>query len=160
MRLMAHRIFIHGLESSNQGTKAVFFRSLCPAMILPTFKGPLTERLEKLKRVLSGKTDIRIVGSSFGGLMATVFAMEHPSQVTRMVLLAPAIHMIDEAPGKKQAVDIPVSIYHGIEDTVIPLPAVQHVAAKYFSDLTFNVVEDDHYLHKTFKVLNWDALLS
>lgn len=160
MRLMAHRIFIHGLESSNQGTKAVFFRNHYPDMILPTFTGPLTERMEKLNQILSGKTDLRMVGSSFGGLMAALFAMEHPSQVARMVLLAPAIHMIDAAPGKKETVTMPVSIYHGTHDTVILLPEVQRVAPKLFHNLSLHVVDDDHYLHKTFKSLDWDALLS
>jgi len=157
---MVHRIFIHGLESSNQGTKAVFFRDRYPDMILPTFEGPLTERMEKLKRVLSGKSDLRVVGSSFGVLMATLFAMEYPARVTRMVLLAPAIHLIDAAPGPKTTVALPVSIYHGAQDMVIPLPEVQHVAQKLFADLSFHMVDDDHYFHKTFKSLNWDVFLS
>lgn len=157
---MIHRIFIHGLESSNQGTKAVFFREKYPDMILPTFEGPLTARMEQLNRILAGKSEIRIVGSSFGGLMATLFAMGDPSQVARMVLLAPAIHMIESAPGKKEKVGIPVSIYHGTEDTVIPLSEVQHMAPSIFSDLLFNVVDDDHFLHKTFKALDWDTLLA
>jgi pimeloyl-ACP methyl ester carboxylesterase len=157
---MIHRMFIHGLESSNQGTKAVFFREKYPDMILPTFEGPLTARMEKLDQVLSGKSDIRIVGSSFGGLMAVLFAMEHPARVARMVLLAPAIHMIHDAPGKKETVTIPVSIYHGTKDAVIPLSEVHTVAPELFSDLSFHVVADDHYLHKTFKALDWDTLLA
>jgi len=157
---MTQRIFIHGLESSNQGTKALFFREKFPDMILPTFEGPLTTRMEQLNQILAGKSDIRIVGSSFGGLMAALFAMEHPSQVTRMVLLAPAVNMIEAAPGSKQQVDMPVSIYHGTRDTVIPLSAVQDVAPKFFRNLSFNAVDDDHFLHKTFKPLDWDALLA
>jgi predicted esterase len=157
---MIPRIFIHGLESSNQGTKAVFFRDKYPDMILPTFEGPLTARMEKLNRTLSGKSEIRIVGSSFGGLMASLFAMQNPLQVVRMVLLAPAIHMIESAPAKIEKVSMPVSIYHGTQDTVIPLSTVQHVAPKLFTHLTFNVVNDDHFLHKTFKSLDWDALLA
>jgi pimeloyl-ACP methyl ester carboxylesterase len=157
---MIQRIFIHGLESSNQGTKAVFFRDKYPDMILPTFEGPLTSRMEELNRILSGKTGIRIVGSSFGGLMAVLFAMENPSRVVRMVLLAPAIHMIESATGTKEKVGMPVSIYHGTEDTVIPLPAVQDMAPRLFTDLAFNIVHDDHFLHRTFKTLDWDALLA
>jgi len=157
---MVCRIFIHGLESSNQGTKAVFFREKYPDMILPTFKGPLPARMEELNRTLAGKSEIRIVGSSFGGLMAALFAMENPSQVMRMILLAPAINMIESAPGKKERVDIPVSIYHGTEDSVIPLSEVQRTAPKFFADLSFHAVDDDHYLHRTFKALDWDTLLA
>ena len=157
---MIHRIFIHGLESSNQGTKAVFFREKYPDMVLPTFEGPLTARMEKLNRILAGKTEIRIAGSSFGGLMATLFAMENPLRVMRMILLAPAINMVESAPGKKEKVDMPVSIYHGTEDTVIPLSEVRCMAEKLFTDLTFHTVHDDHYLHRTFKTLDWDTLLA
>ena len=158
--MMIRRIFIHGLESSNQGTKAVLFREKFPDMILPTFQGPLTTRMEHLNQILAGKSEIRMVGSSFGGLMAALFAMEHPSQVACMVLLAPAINMIEAAPGRKQQVHMPVSVYHGTRDTVIPLSSVQDVAPQFFDNLSFNLVDDDHFLHKTFKTLDWDALLA
>jgi alpha-beta hydrolase superfamily lysophospholipase len=157
---MINRIFIHGLESSNQGTKAVFFREKYPDMILPTFEGPLPERMEKLDRVLSGRSEIRIVGSSFGGLMATLFAMDNASDVKRMILLAPAINMIEFAPQKKKKIVVPVQIYHGRDDEVIPLTAIEPIAKKIFEDLSLNIVEDDHFLHKTFKTLDWDALLA
>ena len=71
---MSVRIFIHGLESSNQGTKSIYFRERYPDMIIPHFTGDLKERLDKLGEILSGKSDIRLVGSSFGGLMASLFA--------------------------------------------------------------------------------------
>ena len=158
--MMIHRIFIHGLESSNQGTKAVFFRDKYPDMILPTFEGPLQTRMEKLKRILLGKSEIRIVGSSFGGLMGTLYAMENEAHVKQMILLAPAIHMTEFFTGKRKKVALPVSIYHGTADTVIPLSKVQRVATEFFTDLSFNVVDDDHYLHKTFKILDWDTLLA
>ena len=157
---MIHRIFIHGLESSNQGTKAVFFRDKYPDMILPTFEGPLQTRMERLKQILLGKSEIRIVGSSFGGLMGTLYAMENEAHVKQMILLAPAIHMIEFTPGKRKRVALPVSIYHGTADTVIPLSKVQRVATEFFTDLSFNVVDDDHYLHKTFKTQDWDTLLA
>jgi len=84
-------IFIHGLESSNQGTKSVFFRERFPDMMLPNFTGSLDVRMQKLDRLLKGKTDIRMVGSSFGGLMAAIFTMRNEFRVDRLVLLAPAL---------------------------------------------------------------------
>ena len=44
--------------------------------------------------ILSGKADIKLVGSSFGGLMATLFTMENNPRVDKMILLAPAINLI------------------------------------------------------------------
>ena len=154
------RIFIHGLESSNKGTKSVFFREKFPSMIIPTFVGTLPERLLKLDDVLSGKSDIRIVGSSFGGLMGALFAMENENRVKNLILLAPAIHMIQHAPVKPRKISIPVSIYHGTEDQVIPLEDVENVTGDYFTNLKFHKVRDDHFLHRTFKTLDWETLLA
>ena len=153
------RIFIHGLESSNKGTKSVYFREKFPDMIIPTFVGTLPERLSALNEFMLNQSDIRMVGSSFGGLMGALFAMENEARVKRLTLLAPAIHMIDLAPGKIRKISIPVHLYHGTEDAVIPLGEVETAAMKYFENLTFHKVEDDHFLHRTFKTIDWNALL-
>ena len=94
---MSFRIFIHGLESSNQGTKSVFFREKYPDMAIPYFTGSLDERMRSLRSVLFQKTGVILVGSSFGGLMATIFAMENEERVERMILLAPAINLVEFA---------------------------------------------------------------
>ena len=155
---MAIRIFIHGLESSNQGTKSVFFRKKFPDMIIPNFIGDLQERMKNLEEVLPDSTDIRLVGSSFGGLMASLFAMDNQSRVTSMVLLAPAINLI-ELPGSK-TISLPVHIYHGRDDLVIPLNEVEAVAGKIFTNLSFHTADDDHFLHNTFHTIDWDLLLA
>ena len=157
---MSVKIFLHGLESSNKGTKSIFFRERYPDIIIPNFTGTLQLRMEKLNRVLSGKANIRVVGSSFGGLMATLFAMENESRVEKMTLLAPAINLLEHAPHENKRIFIPVSIYHGSADVVIPLAEVERVAKEVFSNLSFNVVEDDHFLHNTFKSIGWDSLLA
>jgi predicted esterase len=154
------RIFIHGLESSNKGTKSLYFRERFPDMIIPTFVGTLPERLSKLDEILSNQSDIRIVGSSFGGLMGALFAMADEDRVKNLILLAPAIHMIHLAPGKICKVSIPVSIYHGVEDEVIPIKEVEKAAGEFFTNLTFNKVHDDHFLHKTFKTIDWEHMIS
>ncbi len=154
------RIFIHGLESSNKGTKSVYFREKFPDMIIPTFVGNLTERLSRLDKILSNQSEIRIVGSSFGGLMGALFAMADEARVKTLILLAPAIHMIHLAPGKVRKVSIPVSVYHGAEDEVIPIKEVEKAAGEFFTNLTFNKVHDDHFLHKTFKTIDWEHLLT
>ncbi len=155
---MTTKIFIHGLESSNQGTKSVFFRKKFPDMIIPNFTGDLQKRMESLKEVLSGSTDIRLVGSSFGGLMATLFAMYNQDKVTSMVLLAPAINLL--ASGNDKTISLPVNIYHGRDDLVLPLNEVEAAAKKIFTNLSFHKVDDDHFLHKTFETIDWDRLIT
>ena len=129
-------------------------------MITPNFSGGLPERMEKLGEILSGKTGIRLVGSSFGGLMGTIFAMENEPRVEKLVLLAPAINLMAEIDQYEKEISIPVWIYHGSNDDVIPLDKVETVARKIFRNLSFQKVEDDHFLHKTFKTIDWDGLLS
>jgi pimeloyl-ACP methyl ester carboxylesterase len=154
------RIFIHGLESNNQGTKAVYFRKNFSGMLTPNFPGPLDERMAKLQAILSGKSDILMVGSSFGGLMASIFAMENEPSVSRLILLAPAINLMEFTPYRERKTLMPVHIYHGRQDEVIPIEDVQSVAGQVFPNLTFHAVDDDHYLHKTFEKIEWDALLT
>jgi len=156
---MSFRMFIHGLESSNLGTKAVFFRENYPDMITPRFTGPLHERMEKLRATLLDQTDIVLVGSSFGGLMASLFALENEEQVRKLILLAPAINLMDASYRKKKTT-VPARVYHGRQDEVIDIQEVQRVAESLFADLQFHAVEDDHFLHKTFKTMPWDRLLS
>ena len=129
-------------------------------MIIPHFTGDLPERMEKLGNILAGRTGIRLVGSSFGGLMGTMFTLENESLVERLVLLAPAINLISKTDHFPKKVAVPVWLYHGEEDAVIPLMEVEAVAKHIFSNLSFCKVEDDHFLHKTFKTMDWDTLLN
>lgn len=157
---MSARIFIHGLDSSNKGTKAVYFRDRYPDMIVPHFTGALEQRMQALAEILGPEHDILIVGSSFGGLMATLYAREHPDHIRRMILLAPALNLLAPLGDPAPAVSCPVLIYHGTEDRVIPLTEVEALAPRLFGDLAFHRVEDDHFLHRTFPRLDWDRLLA
>jgi pimeloyl-ACP methyl ester carboxylesterase len=157
---MASRIFIHGLESNNKGTKSIFFKHHYPDMIIPYFTGDLPERMKKLEDILRGKTGIRLVGSSFGGLMGTLFTLENEPRVERLVLLAPAINLMSGIDHTPKKIAVPVWLYHGHQDDVIPLRDVEEVARHMFTNVTFNKVEDDHFLHRTFKRIDWDKLLA
>ena len=154
------RIFIHGLESSSQGTKGVFFKEKFPDMIIPNFPGSLQERMEKLHGILAGKSGIRMVGSSFGGLMAAIFAAEHEDRVDKLILLAPALNLMEFSDYHEKKIAVPVWVYHGRNDEVIPLEAVEGIAKKIFPNLTLHAMDDDHYLHKSFMAIDWKTLLS
>ena len=115
--------------------------------------------MEKLNGILRGRSGIRLVGSSFGGLMASLFAMENEPRVNKIILLAPAINLMDFTDFHKEKISVPVWIYHGSEDEVIPIEDVERIANRCFANLSFHIVDDDHFLHKTFKNIDWDQHL-
>lgn len=153
------KVFIHGLESSSKGTKALFFKKRYPEMIVSDFKGDLNERMTTLTAILGNKQNLLLIGSSFGGLMATLFSLKHPERIRKLVLLAPALYFREYQLPDSESVDVPVIIYHGDRDDVVPLRPVRQIAYKVFSNLTFHVVDDDHLLHKTLRRIDWDNLL-
>ena len=153
------RVFIHGLLGHSQGTKATFLRERYPDMIIEDFRGGLEERMDKLNSVMAGKESIVMVGSSLGGLMAAMFALENQESVKKLILLAPALATEEFMPNLERRTDTPVTIYHGRNDDVVPLAPVQDIAHRVFNNLTFNTVDDDHVLSKTFTMIDWDTLL-
>lgn len=153
-------IFIHGLEGTSQGDKATLLRGLFPGMLIPDFRGTLDERMVQLNAILSAKTGWTIIGSSLGGLMAAMFACQYPEQVKRLVLLAPALIWPDFASSPPAPISVPTTIYHGTQDTLVPLQAMQDVAVKVFLNLTIHPVEDDHGLHQTIHAIDWCSLLT
>ena len=86
-------VFIHGLESTAQGTKGQFFRQLFPQMIIEDYTGDFDTRMSKLSGLLAGRTDLILVGSSYGGLMASQYAMGNEGRVKKLILLAPALNL-------------------------------------------------------------------
>jgi pimeloyl-ACP methyl ester carboxylesterase len=154
------RIFIHGLDSSSRGQKAQYFRKHFPDMLIPDFVGDLQARMEQLHAVLAGHRELVMVGSSFGGLMATLFGLANGPQVRRIVLLAPALNFSEFVPYRGGAIDIPTWLYVGKEDTVTPLAEVEPLARTIFSRLYCHAVDDDHLLRTTFQKIDWSRLLS
>jgi pimeloyl-ACP methyl ester carboxylesterase len=152
-------VFIHGLESTAQGTKGQFFRQLFPQMIIEDYTGDFATRMRKFDRHLSGKNDLIIVGSSYGGLMATQYAIENENKVKKMILLAPALNLPEFKPPVHHKLPLPVIIYHGTDDDIVDPYAVKTMALKYFSNLEHHLVNDDHSLHITFPALDWTNLL-
>lgn len=152
-------VFIHGLESTAQGTKGQFFRQLFPQMIIEDYTGDYATRMRKLDSLLSGKSYLILVGSSYGGLMATQYAIDNEERVKKMILLAPALNLPEFKPPEHTKLHLPVIIYHGNNDDVVNPNIVKNIALKYFSNLEHHLVNDDHPLHKTFPVLDWKNLL-
>jgi pimeloyl-ACP methyl ester carboxylesterase len=152
-------VFIHGLESTAQGAKGQFFSQNFPQMIIEDYVGDFTERMHKFNGLLAGKTNLIIVGSSYGGLMAVRYAMENESRIKKLILLAPALNLPEFKFGSCKQLTIPVILYHGSGDDVVDPQIVKKIASKYFSNLEHHLVDDDHSLHKTFSILDWKKLL-
>jgi predicted esterase len=153
-------VFIHGLESTAQGTKGQFFRQFFPQMIIEDYTGDFATRMRKLVGLLSGKRDLILVGSSYGGLMAAQYAIENEDKVKKMILLAPALDLPEFKNPSHIRLHMPVIIYHGINDNVVDPYIVKNIALNSFTNLEHHLVEDDHPLHKIFPVLDWTKLLA
>jgi pimeloyl-ACP methyl ester carboxylesterase len=152
-------LFIHGLEGSSQGVKASLLRGLFPGILTPDFPGSLEQRMAQLNGILGERRNWIMIGSSLGGLMAAMFTIQHPDQVKRLVLLAPALIWPDFAVNSPEPVYVPTIIYHGKQDTVVPLTPVRELAEGVFRKLKFYAVDDDHGLYKTVHAIDWPALL-
>jgi pimeloyl-ACP methyl ester carboxylesterase len=153
------RAFIHGLDSSSRGTKGSYFRARYPGMFTEDYSGPLEERMAQLEKGLSGTGNLILVGSSYGGLMAAIFACANETRVRRLILLAPALGHADFTTCSRQPLQIPVTLYHGRFDVVVPPEPTRRIAKHLFGNLDHHLVEDDHNLHRIFPTLDWDALL-
>ncbi len=153
------RVFIHGLDSSSRGTKGTFFRERYPEMIREDFSGPLEQRMAKLERSLAAKSNLILVGSSYGGLMAALFACKNESRTRRLVLLAPALDHGDFSPYEATPLELPVTLYHGRQDLVVPPGPTRLIAERLFRNLEIHLVDDDHDLHRVFPTLDWNKLL-
>jgi len=152
------RLFLHGLDSSGFGTKGQYFAETYPDMLRPDFDGSLAERMERLRAIVADLRDLIIVGSSFGGLMATCLAVEQPNGVKRLVLLAPALNFTEYQPPPAKLA-MPTILVIGRHDTVTPPDLVVPAAQNTFAMLETVIVDDDHLLHDSFRHLDWNTLL-
>ena len=153
------RVFIHGLDSSSRGTKGTFFRARYPEMLAEDFSGPLEARMARLTESLAGKSDLILVGSSYGGLMAALFSCRFQTCVRKLILLAPALGHADFSPWYIKPLRMPVILYHGERDTVVPPEPTLQIAERLFRNIESHLVDDDHDLHRIFPTLDWGRLL-
>ena len=152
-------VFIHGLESTSQGNKAQYFRKAFPEMIIEDYTGGFGTRMQKLQSVLAGKTNLILVGSSYGGLMAARFALDNEPLIQKLILLAPALTIEGFEQAVRQKPQTPTVLYHGTRDDVVPSQAVKAIAEKTFARLEHHFVDDDHPLNAVFPTLPWPLLL-
>jgi len=164
-------IFIHGLESSGEGFKGKFFNKKIPECLTPTLeafdpsissKELLEKRMKQLIEILEEKKEWILIGSSFGGLMASLYSLQNPSKIKKLILLAPLLATNELDPSnwdEFKRYPHPVVIFHGKSDNVIPISPTRKRAESIFEELSYIIVDDDHQLHSTVETLNWTELL-
>jgi len=151
--------FLHGLDSSGKGTKGRFFTENFPQVLCPDFEGTLENRLKQLEVLCKKQQQLILVGSSFGGLMATCYTSKHPAQVTRLILLAPAFNFENYHP-PSELLQVPTTLIIGEHDTVTPPDLVIPLAEATFANLAIRTENDDHMLHESFHRLDWHTILT
>jgi len=154
------KIFIHGLESTSTGTKGKWFNTHFPEVLVSDFPGSLDERMSKLNSLLTGHENIVLIGSSYGGLMASLYALENEGRVKKVILFAPALNFSEFDQYVDQSTSAPAILYVGSQDDICPPDRVIPVAKKVFTNLAVHLSEDDHLLKKTFRFLDWQTLLT
>ncbi|MHA1885609.1 MAG: YqiA/YcfP family alpha/beta fold hydrolase, partial [Promethearchaeota archaeon] len=112
-------IFIHGLESSGHGFKGRLLKELIPQILTPDFEpfdpnvlmyDLLPKRMDQLNRILNSKNSLVLIGSSFGGLMASLFVFQNPKRVEKMILLAPLLVSRKLKPRNHPPMSVPVIV--------------------------------------------------
>ncbi|MFX1385034.1 MAG: alpha/beta fold hydrolase [Promethearchaeota archaeon] len=165
---MPNIIFIHGLESSGHGFKGNLLRQLFPECLTPDFKkynnqviykDLLEERMNQLISILNTRKKWNLIGSSFGGLMAALYTCIFPEKVVSLILLAPLLAVPKLNPANFKPIDVSVVIYHGKYDKIVPINPTHTRAKQLFTNLTYNIVDDDHLLHPTVKNIDWMKLI-
>lgn len=166
--MMNNVIFVHGLESSGHGFKGNLFRERVSGCLTPdlreydpqlSYSVLLNERMRQLRNILEKRDNWKIIGSSFGGLMASLYSLKNPLKVEKLILLAPALNVSELDPEQFDPIKIPVVVYHGKNDQIVPVKETKKRAEKLFKNLEYNIVDDDHMLHPTVESIDWDELL-
>ena len=151
--------FLHGLDSSPQGTKGALLREHYPDCWIPSLSSDVYQRLEFLEREMP--TPMLVVGSSLGGLTAILFALRHPEMVRGMVLLAPAVGAKDKdffTAEQRRILEslyipqaIPTVVIAALRDELIPITAIQRLIERSPDRGRIELldVDDDHNLHES-----------
>ena len=155
--------FLHGLDSSPQGTKASLLRAYDPSCLIPNLPPDINERLKVLKHEFC--EPVLLVGSSLGGLTALMYAMSHPEMVHGLVLLAPAVgtKVGGLFTGEQERIissvyiprGIPTVVIAGFRDEVIPLSSIRAMIERSPDpgNIQLLEVDDDHNLHKSLDLI-------
>ncbi len=139
-------VFLHGLESGPHGSKYQALLEIDPEVIAPDCSGldRIQDRLGVIEACLEGVEQMVLVGSSFGGLAALLFAQRpgNRDRIAGCLLCAPAISLA--APGEIAWVPRNTIVLQGSQDDLVPWQESEAFCSEH--QLEFILVDDDHRL--------------
>jgi len=91
--------------------------------------------------------------------MAALYAFQNQDKVKKLILLAPALNLPEFSPCLSKKIALPVDIFHGKKDDVVPPSPIRSIANKVFENHTFLLLDDDHRLSDTFTSIDWQEVL-
>jgi pimeloyl-ACP methyl ester carboxylesterase len=137
-------VYLHGFASSPLSSKAQFFRRRFEQrgveVEIPQLDGgdfanlTVTGQMAVIKRAVAGRRVV-LMGSSLGGYLAALYAFQHPEEVEKLVLLAPALNFPERFPQRFSASDIVEWESHRSKKFF-------HYGEKREVDLNYRIVED------------------
>lgn len=161
--------YIHGYQSQPNGTKGLLFREKLNAIPIK-YRDVAPEELiihdclEQISKAIRAHSNVILIGSSLGGLLAASTSLKHQN-ISRMFLLNPAIippdtdiasinsmpkrilkdMIIPELFSKKIEADL--IIFRGTKDDVVPDKWVLDFAKA--QEATIHFLSDDHRFSNT-----------
>ncbi|NQU63193.1 MAG: alpha/beta fold hydrolase [SAR324 cluster bacterium] len=160
---MGKLVFLHGMESSPQGTKSRFIKKHYPDCLIPGLPADIHQRMSIIEALV--KKPVRIVGSSLGGLSALLYAARFRERVKGMILIAPAVGFFDETifDVKNNGLirrtyipeGIPCTVIIGKRDDVIPQADIEAMIERSPDKDRIKVIlrDDDHSLNQSLELL-------
>ncbi|RUO42923.1 alpha/beta hydrolase [Aliidiomarina taiwanensis] len=137
--------FFHGLESGPHGAKYHLIREHYPELKSPDFQGMnLQQRLDAAAAITAGQSQLTLVGSSFGGLLAARLYALYPERIDNLLLLAPAVHTEEGDKVTRMPAAGQVRVLQGYDDDVVPYDKVAAFCQRFALPLTG--VQDGHRL--------------
>ena len=165
--------YIHGYQSSPEGTKGVLFQKELHAHPIkyrdvPPEELVIKDCLTRISDIISDQDDVVLIGSSLGGFLTAVTAINHVN-ISRIILLNPAIippetdiQKISSMPQDilkdmvypqlfRKQFPGEVIIFRGTKDELIPDEWVLEYAKS--QEATVHFIADDHRLNNSLTIL-------
>ena len=160
-------IYLHGLQSSPNGTKAECFRRMSkednynfyapnmgPDFVSTTFD----DKLRIAEEMLTNETFL--IGSSLGGYIASLLAQKHPDKIKKLALIAPAMNIFSrhQIPSTHNyegypKVSCPSMVFAGRKDTVVPKEVIDKFVEQNPHCEYVYMPDADHRMHSELIVL-------